>query len=123
MLENNGDIGCTYALQSAPSPFGPHFSFAPDHGVLAVGEKHVMTVTFSSAVLGEFSENFVFSMLGSASTLNLHFKGHVVGPTFHLDVQELDFGEVSFEFLHSKKFTIYNTADIPMRFALRVPQV
>ena len=49
-------------------------------------------------------------------------RGHVVGPTFHFDVDELDFGVVSYEFLNNKVVSLFNTSEIPMTFALRVPQ-
>ena len=106
-LENRGDIPATYALQLPNTPFGPKFSFEPSEGVLRVGETHVMTVTFCSDILGEFSECFNVTMQGSNEVLSVHFKGHVVGPTFHLDVEELDFGTVAFEFLNTQSFHLY----------------
>ena len=121
-LENRGDIPATYALQLPDTPFGPKFNFEPSEGVLAVGDTHVMTVTFCSDILGEFSECFNVTMQGSNEVLSVHFKGHVVGPTFHLDVEELDFGVVAFEFLNTRTFHVYNTSDIPMRYRIRVPQ-
>jgi hypothetical protein len=45
-----------------------------------------------------------------------------VGPTFHFDVDELKFGVVSYEFLNNKTVSLFNTSEIPMTFALRVPQ-
>eukprot|EP00937_MAST-01D_sp_MAST-1D-sp2_P000047 g47.t1 len=121
-LENCGDVPCTYALQPSNTPFGPKFSFEPSRGTLEVHDKHVVTVTFCSDILGEFSEHFNFKLQGSDEPLSVHFKGHVVGPTFHFDVEELDYGIVSFDFLKTKTLTLMNTSEIEMRFALRVPQ-
>ena len=121
VLENHGDIPAEYALQQAKTPFGPQFVFSPESGCLGVGEKHTMEVTFSSGILGEFSERFVFAMKGSTETLSVHFKGHVVGPTFHFDVDLIDFKTVSYEFMNSRTFNLFNTSDIPMKFKLRVP--
>ncbi len=121
-LKNKGDIPATYILQDPKTPFGPKFSFMPRQGVLEVGATHVIEVDFCSDILGEFSEQFSFALAGSGESLSVHFKGHVVGPTFHFDVETLNFGMVSYEFLHSKSFCLYNTSEIPMRFGLRVPQ-
>ena len=81
-----------------------------------MGDTHVIDIDFTSEVLGEFSEQFTFTLRGSSETLSVHFKGHVVGPTFHFDAEELDFGRVSFEFLHSKNLCLYNTSEIPMEY-------
>lgn len=45
-----------------------------------------------------------------------------VGPTFEMDVRELDFGHVSFGFLYRKYVLFHNTSDIPINFRLRIPQ-
>ena len=121
-LENHGDIVADYALRPSETPFGPKFKFVPDQGSLMVGESHDIEVTFQSEILGEFSEHFHFLLRGTSKPLSAHFKGHVVGPTFHFDVDELDFGVVSYEFLNNKVVSLFNTSEIPMTFALRVPQ-
>ena len=118
-LQNQGDIEAHYALQPRESSRhyqGPSFLFSPQAGTLAVGDTHVIDIDFTSEVLGEFSEQFTFTLRGSSETLSVHFKGHVVGPTFHFDAEELDFGRVSFEFLHSKNLCLYNTSEIPMEY-------
>lgn len=122
MLENQGEIEAHYSLQAPASPFGPKFTFEPSAGTLGVGETHAMTVTFCSDILGEFSEQFTVVMQGSSERLTVHFKGHVVGPTFHLDCDEIDFGVVAFEFLNTHTLHLYNTSSIPMRYNMRIPQ-
>ena len=121
-LQNCGDIECTYELQPCNTPFGPKFQFEPSSGLLKVGDAHIVTVTFCSDILGEFSEHFNFKLQGSDEPLSVHFKGHVVGPTFHFDVEELNYGIVSYDFLSTKTLALMNTSEIPMNFALRVPQ-
>eukprot|EP00935_MAST-01C_sp_MAST-1C-sp1_P000586 g586.t1 len=121
-MENRGDIESGYQLLPSHTPFGPKFSFSPDRGTLAVGESHNIEVTFCSEILGEFSEHFNFKLHGSDEPLSVHFKGHVVGPTFHFDVEEIDFGKISYDFLNSKQICLINTSEIPMKFGLRVPQ-
>ena len=50
------------------------------------------------------------------------FKGHVLAPSFHLDVDELDFGVVAYEFLNSRNFSMFNTSTVPFAYKFRVPQ-
>ena len=122
VMENSGEIDAEYDLQPSDTPFGPKFKFSPESGKLAVGEAHKIEVTFCSEILGEFSEHFHYSLKGSQQPLSVHFKGHVVGPTFHFDVEEIDFGVVSYEFVNNQSLTLYNTSEIPMTYTLRVPQ-
>ena len=121
-LENHGDIVADYELRPSETPFGPKFKFVPDSGSLMVGESHDIEVIFQSEILGEFSEHFHFHLRGTSQPLSAHFKGHVVGPTFHFDVDELDFGVVSYEFLNNKVVSLFNTSEISMTYTLRVPQ-
>jgi hypothetical protein len=121
-LENHGDIVADYELRPSETPFGPKFTFTPESGSLGVGDSHEIQVKFCSEILGEFSEHFHFHLRGTSQPLSSHFKGHVVGPTFHFDVDELKFGVVSYEFLNNKTVSLFNTSEIPMTFALRVPQ-
>ena len=65
---------------------------------------------------GEFSEMFNFQLQGSDDLLTCQIKGHVVGPTFNFDVDEIDFGVVSYSFMHKKTITLSNTSDIPMEY-------
>jgi len=121
-LQNNGDIDANYELTPSTTAFGPKFNFLPDRGCLTVSDSHTFEVTFCSEILGEFSEHFHFKLQGSDDPLSVHFKGHVVGPTFHFDVDEIQYGNVSFDFLHKRVFNLVNTSEIPMKFDLRVPQ-
>ena len=49
-------------------------------------------------------------------------QGRVVGPSFHFSLEEIAFGTVSLGFLNTKTFHLHNTSEIPLRFALRVPE-
>lgn len=52
--------------------------------------------------------------------LKLTFSGTVIGPKFSADIDQLDFGVVSYSFLNTRTFNLTNFSEIPMRFALRV---
>eukprot|EP00854_Cymbomonas_tetramitiformis_P000766 gene766-1240_t len=121
-LHNRGEIEAEFRLLRTDSVFGKKFQFEPDTGVLAVGQVQSIGVMFSSDVLGEFAEPFHWQIKGSSENLCLDFRGRVVGPTFHLDVEELDFGIVSFGYRYTKTFTIHNTSEIPMKFSMRIPE-
>ena len=48
---------------------GKMFKFSTDDGVLGVGEKITLKITFCSTILGEFSENFRWKLGGSSEVL------------------------------------------------------
>jgi len=90
--------------------------------VLAVGESAPISVYFSSDLLGTFSELFELRMKGCTAVLRVNFKGVVVPPSFSVDVEELAFGNVPFDFSQTRQFTITNTSDVAMAYNLHVPQ-
>jgi hypothetical protein len=120
-LINQGDISAAYELAPAYSVFGSKFNFEPCSGTLAVGHRKKVKIAFSSDVLGEFEESFEWALLGTPQPLILTLRGKVIGPTFHIDQQVLDFKRVSVAFLCSRFFHVFNTSDIPFQFHLRVP--
>ena len=121
-LLNRGDIPADWAVATPASGFGSRFAFEPAAGHLPVGASATICVDFTPDVLGEFSEVFEVSLRGSLEVLRVHFKGHVIGPTFHADVDTLAFGTVPYEFLNTRSFKLYNTSDVGFVFSFRVPQ-
>lgn len=61
-LDNQGEIVAFYNLIPNESLFGSKFQFQPSEGMLGVGQKEHVKVQFSSDVLGEFSEDFEWSL-------------------------------------------------------------
>ena len=120
-LENQGEIQAFFELVPTGTLFGSKFKFEPQQGSLGIGQKESIKVSFSSDVLGEFNEEFGFALAGTPKPLALTVRGKVIGPTFHLDETMLDFKRVSVAFLNSRTFNLFNTADIPFRFHMRVP--
>ena len=120
-LQNRGEIEAEFRLLPPTSLIGQRFTFEPSFGVLSVGQIQPIQVTFSSDVLGDFSESFQWDVKGSSQSLYLGFRGRVVGPTFSIDVGELDFGVLSYGFKYTREFCITNTSEIPMSFKLRLP--
>jgi len=91
-------------------------------GYLIPGQSQGLTIDFNSDILGEFSEHFRFALQGNEDMLIFHIKGHVVGPTFTLDCKSIEFGTVSYDYLHSHQTCLTNTSKIPMMFNLHIPQ-
>eukprot|EP00906_Rhabdomonas_costata_P023126 RCo033281 len=122
MLENRGSIEARFQLQEQKTLFGSRFHFSPSFGVIQPGDSQVIEIRFCSDIIGTISEAFMFDIKGATNMLLLHFQGRVIGPTFHFDTEELDFGQVAFNFVHNRLFHIFNTSEIPMKYTLRVPE-
>ena len=122
VLENRGSIEAKFGFQRQDTLFGGKFKFSPSSGSIAAGSTQPIEISFCSDIIGIVSETFRIHVQGSRDELELHFKGRVIGPTFHFDVEELDYGNVSYNFWHVKYFHLVNTSEIPMRFHLWVPE-
>ncbi|CAH8595198.1 unnamed protein product [Heterobilharzia americana] len=101
--------------------FSKYFQFTPDEGLICPGGYQVIQIDFKcDNLLGEFSEIFKFVFDGSSTPEDITFSGTVVGPTFHFNVSEVEFNQVSYGFSQEKTITLHNTSFIPMDFILRV---
>ncbi|KAG7521590.1 hydrocephalus-inducing protein-like [Solea senegalensis] len=120
LVSNKGLIDAHYTLSCPDTTFGRCFSFSPADGVIPTEASQTVRVTFLSSILGKFSEDLLLSVKGQPEPLTLTFRGCVVGPTFHFNVLELDFGDVAFGFPQTLTFTLFNTSFVPMNFSLRV---
>ncbi|KAI3370851.1 hypothetical protein L3Q82_007368 [Scortum barcoo] len=121
LLSNKGLIDAPFRLSSPDTTFGRCFSMSPQEGVVPSGACQVVEVTFHSHILGTFSEDLLLTVTGQPQPLTLTFRGCVVGPTFHFNISEFNFGDVAFGFPFTLICTLFNTSSVPMTFALRVP--
>ncbi|XP_060779913.1 hydrocephalus-inducing protein homolog [Neoarius graeffei] len=121
LVSNKGLIDAPYRLMPPTTAIGLCFSFSPPEGMVPPEACHVLEVRFSSDKLGTFSEEFYFNVLGNPQPLILTFRGCVMGPTFHFNIPELNFGEVSFGFPHTLTCSLSNTSLVSMSFGLRIP--
>ncbi|GBG78217.1 hypothetical protein CBR_g26250 [Chara braunii] len=119
-LLNRGEIEARFQLVPNRSRFGRQFTIDPTEGVIHAGESQTIYISFTPSTIGEFSEHFMWKVEGSLEDLVVHLKGTVIGPTFHLDMDTIDFGKVSYSFQYSKDVQVHNDSDIPMRFVLRL---
>nr|XP_023682867.1 hydrocephalus-inducing protein-like isoform X2 [Paramormyrops kingsleyae] len=120
LLSNKGYIDAPFHLVPPSSAQGRCFSFSPSEDTVPPGSCHAMVVSFSSGILGMFSEEILFAVEGNPQPISLTFRGRVMGPTFQFSVPELNFGDVSFGFPCTLTFQLNNTSLIPMTFNLRI---
>ncbi|XP_029646623.2 hydrocephalus-inducing protein-like [Octopus sinensis] len=121
ILANHGQILASYVIQKSFSAFASYFTFNPNNGVVQPGGHQAIRVKFQGSSLGDFDEVFKFQVEGLPQPVELKFRGSVIGPTFHFDVAQLEFGNVSYGFQYMKTFQMHNTSLIPMNFRLHVP--
>ncbi|XP_034542457.1 hydrocephalus-inducing protein homolog isoform X2 [Notolabrus celidotus] len=120
LLSNTGLTEAPFRLSSPDTTFGRCFSFSPEEGVIPSGANQIVTVTFHSQILGTFSEDLLLTVTGQPQPLTLTFRGCVIGPTFHFNISEFNFGDVVFGFSQTLICTLFNTSFVPLNFALRV---
>ncbi|XP_074751148.1 hydrocephalus-inducing protein homolog [Athene noctua] len=121
VLFNKGAIDAAFSLVPPAPALGSCFTFLPQEGIILPGGLQVIRISFSSTVLGKFTEEFRFSVNGSPEPVTLTIRGCVIGPTFHFNVPALHFGDVSFGFPHTLSCRLTNTSLVPLTFNLRVP--
>uniref|UniRef100_A0A663MY75 HYDIN/VesB/CFA65-like Ig-like domain-containing protein n=1 Tax=Athene cunicularia TaxID=194338 RepID=A0A663MY75_ATHCN len=121
VLFNKGAIDAVFNLVPPATALGSCFTFLPQEGIILPEGLQVIRISFSSTSLGEFKEEFRFSVNGSPEPVTLTIRGCVTGPTFHFDVPALHFGDVSFGFPHTLSCRLTNTSLVPLTFNLRVP--
>ncbi|XP_047205151.1 hydrocephalus-inducing protein homolog isoform X6 [Girardinichthys multiradiatus] len=119
-MTNRGLIDAPFRFSRPDTTFGRCFSINPEEGVVPPGICQAVGVTFHSQILGSFSEDLLLTVTGQSQPLTLTFRGCVIGPTFHFNVYELNFGDVAFGFPATQTCTLFNTSFVPMTFALHV---
>ncbi|XP_039909830.1 hydrocephalus-inducing protein-like, partial [Hirundo rustica] len=119
-LINKGLLDAPFTYIPSITNVGSCFKFAPEEGILAPGEIQTIQISFNATVLGYFDEQFQFSVAGSPTPVILTIKGRVHRPTLHFDVDELDFGDISFGFPFTRLCRLTNTSLVPVTFKLRV---
>lgn len=123
-IENQGAIEAKYSIIPSDTPFGSKFTFEHYEGILGTSEynrKQPLRIKFCSDLMGEFSETFRIKLSGSSDELSLTLKGHVMPPSFKFDKEEINFGEVSYQFPYSEIVRIQNTSRVGFTYHIRVP--
>jgi hydrocephalus-inducing protein len=97
-LENRGDIPAPFAVQPGDGEFGSMFTFVPSDGVVPAETTLDIEVELLATHIGRLEEWVLVDVAGMDSPLSLQFKGRIVGPTFDIDVEVLNFGMVAYGF-------------------------
>ncbi|XP_049719569.1 hydrocephalus-inducing protein homolog isoform X3 [Elephas maximus indicus] len=121
ILFNKGSIDALFNVMPPTTALGACFVFNPREGIIEPSGVQAIQISFSSAILGHFEEEFLINVNGSPEPVKLIIRGCVTGPTFHFNVPALNFGDVSFGFPHTLICSLNNTSLVPMTFKLRVP--
>ncbi|XP_048461536.1 hydrocephalus-inducing protein homolog [Rhincodon typus] len=121
VLINKGDIPAAYTRIPARNLLGSYFCLNPCEGTLLPGKCQLLEVTFKAAILGNFIVDLFLSVKGTPEPVQVTFKGHVIGPTFHFNMPVLNFGEVSFGFPKTISCCLTNTSLVPMSIKLQIP--
>ncbi|XP_062355753.1 hydrocephalus-inducing protein homolog [Cinclus cinclus] len=119
-LINQAPIDAPFTYVPSTTTVGYCFKFAPEEGIIAPGGIQTIQISFSATVLGRFEEEFQFSVAGSPTPAILTIKGHVCEPTVHFNVDELDFGDISFGFPYTMTCRLTNPSPVSQRFKLRM---
>ncbi|XP_030334371.1 hydrocephalus-inducing protein homolog [Strigops habroptila] len=121
ILLNKGAIDAPFSLVFPATALGSCFTFTPQEGIVLLGGYQVIRISFRPTILGQFTEEFMFSVDRSPEPVALTIRGCVIGPTFHFDVPFLCFGDVSFGFPRTLSCRLTNTSLVPMTFNLHIP--
>ncbi|XP_062355730.1 hydrocephalus-inducing protein-like [Cinclus cinclus] len=119
-LINQAPIDAPFTYIPSTTTVGYCFKFAPEEGIIAPGGIQTIQISFSATVLGRFEEEFQFIVAGSPTPAILTIKGHVCEPTVHFNVDELDFGDISFGFPYTMTCRLTNPSPVSQRFKLRM---
>lgn len=121
-IQNKGEIPAEFELIPLTMPPGTTLLVHPSSGTLEVNAMLKVEVTFCSQDLGEAFHHIRFTMQGSDEQLVVRFKANVIPPVFHFDVEQVDFGAVSYSFPQTRTVKLINASKIAMKYSLRVPE-
>ncbi|GMF21897.1 unnamed protein product [Phytophthora lilii] len=121
-IQNKGEIPAEFELIPLAMSPGTTLHVHPSQGTLAVNAMLKIEVSFCSQELGEAFHHIRFSMQGSDEQLTVRFKANVIPPVFHFDVDQVDFGAISYSFPQIRTVKLVNASKIAMKYSLRIPE-
>ena len=121
-IENKGEIPANFLLLKNSNSSTNIITFDSEEGILAVGQRMNIILTFQSFRVGEFQEMFKWRLEGSSELLTLLVRGHVRSPRFEFDKKTIDFKKVSYQFEEIQDLVLTNTSSVMFTFSLRIPQ-
>ncbi|XP_016156610.1 PREDICTED: LOW QUALITY PROTEIN: hydrocephalus-inducing protein-like [Ficedula albicollis] len=119
-LINQAAIDAPFTYIHTTANVGYCFKFAPEKGTIAPGGIQTIQISFNANILGSFEEQFQFIVAGSPTSAILTIKGFVTRPSVHFDIEEIDFGDISFGFPYTKTCRLTNPSPVALTFKLRM---
>ena len=118
-LKNTGLVPVQFSLIKKAINY-PMIRFEPDNGYIPVNNTVTITAVIEANHVGQFNEMFEFELKNCKDRPGprITLFGRVIGPTFKLKPNIIEFGTVSYGFLYSQEFEIENTSEIPLDFNL-----
>ncbi|OHT16514.1 hypothetical protein TRFO_41759 [Tritrichomonas foetus] len=121
-LINTGKVPFDFELEKR-TPVHLKFKFSPTSGHLDVGQSIPVTIDFAANYVGQFNETFTYHIVGfSQGHPSISIYGRVIGASYQISKDLIDFGNVSYGFLYTQEFEITNSSGIPFDFALSLKQ-
>ncbi|XP_061876014.1 hydrocephalus-inducing protein homolog [Colius striatus] len=121
ILFNKGAIDAAFSLLPPITALGSCFTFQPQEGLILPDGLQVIQISFSSTILGHFTEEFRFHVAGCPKPVTLTVRGCVIKPRVHFSVPSLHFGQVSFGFPRTLMCRLTNSSSAPITFSLHIP--
>lgn len=121
-IENRGEIPAKFSLiKNEYRENEEVVKFETESGVLTVGQRVNILVTFKNRRIGEYQEIFRWRLEGSTDQMVLLVRGLVRTPKFEIDQDIIDFKHISFQFEETSELTLTNTSSVPFKFIFRIP--
>ncbi|OHT07736.1 hypothetical protein TRFO_24015 [Tritrichomonas foetus] len=116
-LKNTGKIPLEYCLVERKLPFLV-FDFSPSRGYLNVNDSVAIHILLDANHVGQFNETFEFKIINIEDRPGpkITLFGRVIGPTFKMSDDKINYGTVSYGFLYTNELELHNTSDIPFDF-------
>lgn len=121
-IQNEGEIPADFELVPLTNPTGMVLIVHPSHGTLTVNAMLKIEVTFCSQELDKVSQLICFGFKGSDEQVRIRMKAHVIPPVLRFDVDQVNFGAVSYSFNQSQSVKLINTSKIAVTYSLNVPE-
>ncbi|NXD43843.1 HYDIN protein, partial [Copsychus sechellarum] len=119
-LINKGALDAPFNYIPSTTMMGSCFKFAPEEGIIAAGGIQTIRISFKVMSRGCFEEEFRFRVSGSPKPLTLTIRGFVTRPTVHFNIEELNFGDISFGFPYTMTCRLINGSPGFLKFKLRM---
>ncbi|CAG9825500.1 unnamed protein product [Phaedon cochleariae] len=122
VAKNDGNIPAVVSFVEKDTEFGGVIKCMPKRQYLYSRDIcKSFVISFCSKFQGQFVEKIQFMIDESKELIDVLFVGNVICPLLKPDIQDIDFGEVSFGSQPSKELVLTNDSQVPIDFRLYIP--